>query len=201
VPRAWPKGRVSRSRCPEPDRQEPEHVPRQSATPDAMVCSQHGAREWRRDSSADPLGRLTNRTFRPGPSCRSQAFGGRNHCELVMGSPGSEGDEADLRRWLDADEHVIATLIGDGASLLATPRRIVLVREGSEFRPRTGLRSWTYDRIVRVSLVQPRHGQARILVVTADNPRQPVSMFFEMRRWRDAERLAAEIRSRVAPSA
>jgi hypothetical protein len=116
----------------------------------------------------------------------------------VTGSPEEERDRTDPRRWLDADEQVIAALTGDGASLLATPTRIVLVREGSEFRPRTGLRSWPYDRIVRVSLVQPRHGQARILVVTADNPRQPVSMFFELRRLRDAERLAAEIRRRVA---
>lgn len=130
--------------------------------------------------------------------CRSQASGGRNHLEIVKGTPAMEPDGTDPGRWLDADESVIATLTGDGASILATPTRIVLVREGSEFRPRTGLRSWPYDRIVRVSLVQPRHGQARILVVTADNPRQPVSMFFEMRRLRDAERLAAEIRSRLA---
>ena len=131
-------------------------------------------------------------------SCLSQASGGRNHRDIVKGSPDMEPDGTDPRRWLDADESVIATLTGDGASLLATPTRIVLVREGSEFRPRTGLRSWTYDRVMRVSLVQPRHGQARILVVTADNPRQPVSMFFELPRWRDAERLAAEIRSRLA---
>ena len=136
-----------------------------------MVCSQHGACEWRRDTSVDP------------------------------GSPDVERDGADPRRWLDADEIVIAALIGEGASLLATPRRIVLVREGSEFRPRSGVRSWPYDRIARVSLVRPRHGQARILLVTADHPRQPVSVFFDLRRWRDAARLAAEIRSRLAASA
>jgi hypothetical protein len=111
-------------------------------------------------------------------------------------------DGADPRRWLDADEPVIAALIGDGASLFATPRRIVLVREGSEYRPRSGVQSWPYDRIVQVSLVRPKHGQARILVVTADHPRQPVSVFFDLRRRRDAERLAAEIRRRmVEPSA
>jgi len=130
-------------------------------------------------------------------SCRGQASGGRNHCEIMKGSPDMEPGGKDLRRWLDADESVIVALTGDGASLLATPTRLVLVREGSEFRPRTGLRSWPYDRLVRVSLVQPRHGQARIVVVTADSPRQPVSMFFELRRWGDAERLAGEIRSRL----
>jgi hypothetical protein len=107
----------------------------------------------------------------------------------------SEGkrDGTDPRRLLDADEDVIAALIGDGASLLATPQRMVLVREGSEYRPRNGVRSWPYDRISHVSLVRPKHGQARIIVVT-DHPRQTVSMFFDIRRWRDAERLAAEIR-------
>jgi hypothetical protein len=114
-----------------------------------------------------------------------------------MGSPEEEHRGTDARRWLDGDEHVIATLAGDGASLLATPRRVVLVREGSEYRPRNGVRSWPYDRIVHVSLVRPKHGQARFLVVT-DHPRQLVSVFFDFRRWQDAERLAAEIRGRVA---
>ena len=189
MPRAWPQGPVCRSRCPERC-EEPEHVPRQSAMSGAMVCSQHSACEWRRDRPSISL------------SCLSQASGGRSHCEFVKGTPDMERDGADPRSWLDADEPVIAELIGNGASLLATPRRIVLVREGSEYRPRSGVRSWPYDGIVLVSLVRPRHGQARILLVTADHPRQPVSVFFELRRWRDAERLAAEIRRRVAePSA
>lgn len=102
-------------------------------------------------------------------------------------------DGRDPRRFLDAGEHVIAELIGEGASLLATPQRVVLVREGSEFRPRNGVRSWPHDRIAHVSLVRPMHGQARIVIVT-DNPRQRVSVFFDFRRWREAEQLAAEIR-------
>ena len=102
-------------------------------------------------------------------------------------------DGRDPRRWLNAGEDVIAALIGEGASLFGTPQRVVLVREGSEYRPRNGVRSWPYDRIAQVSLVRPMHGQARIVIVT-DNPRQRVSVFFDFRRWRDAERLAAEIR-------
>jgi hypothetical protein len=213
VPRMWPRGPVCRARCRERRYEEPEHVPRQSATPDEMVCSQHGGYEWRTGLSVDSGDRLTNKTFTPAEQPRrsrtislssghSEPSGGRNHCELVKGPPDKEPDRPDPRPWLDADEAVIAELVGDGASLLATPRRIVLVREGSEYRPRSGVRSWPYDGIVRVSLVRPRHGQARILLLTADHLRQPVSVFFALRHWPDAERLAAEIRSRLAgPSA
>jgi hypothetical protein len=116
----------------------------------------------------------------------------------VKDVPEGEPGETDPRRWLDDDEDVIAMLVGNGANLLATRRRIVIVRDGSGFRPRSGVRSWPYDRIVRVSLVQPTHGQARILVRTGDHPWQVVSMFFDSRRWPDAERLVGEIRRQVA---
>jgi hypothetical protein len=109
-----------------------------------------------------------------------------------------ERDGADPRVWLDADEPVIAALIGEGASLFATRQRLVLVREGSEYRPRSGVRSWPYDQILSVSLVLPKHGQARILVATAHHPRQAVSVFFDLRYWRDAEQLATQVRRRVA---
>jgi len=49
-----------------------------------------------------------------------------------------------------------------------------------------------------VSLVQPKRGQARILVQTGNYPWQVVSMFFDSRRWPDAARLMGEIRRHVA---
>ena len=70
------------------------------------------------------------------------------------------------------------------------------MRDGSKFRPRSGVRSWLFDRVRGVSLVEPKRGQARIIVRTDDPPPGTVSMFFEARRWPDAERLVHEIRMR-----
>lgn len=99
--------------------------------------------------------------------------------------------------WLDAEETVLATLKGVGASLELTERRIVIVRDGSDFRPRSGVRSWQYASILDVSLSQPRRGQARIVIRTGHNPWDAVSMFFSSTLLADAERVVSEIRNRL----
>jgi hypothetical protein len=105
------------------------------------------------------------------------------------------GDVA--RGWLEAGEAVMAVLTGSGASMFATDRRLVIVRNGAEFRPRTGVRSWAYNRIIQVSLSPPKRGQALILVRAGRLPWQAVSMFFDSGYWSDAQRVVDEIRNHL----
>jgi hypothetical protein len=117
----------------------------------------------------------------------------------MTGSIDGDGSAAQPGDWLEADETPIARLTGVGASLVVTERRVVIVRDGSGFRPRSGTRSWPLEGILRVSLSQPTRGQARIVVRTGPRPWQAVSMFFKLEQLRDAERVTSEIRRRHKP--
>jgi hypothetical protein len=110
-----------------------------------------------------------------------------------------EPDPTDFRSWLEADEDIVAILIGKGASLVATGRRVVILRDRSSYRPRTGVRSWPFERIVSVSLSEPHRGQARILLRTGKMPWEAVSVFFNARDWQEAEEIVALIRRRNGP--
>jgi hypothetical protein len=116
----------------------------------------------------------------------------------VTGSPRTDPSEPDFG-WLAERESVLAALTGDGASLFATEDRVVIVRDGSAFRPRSGIRSWTYDRIQGISLSRPNRGQARMVLRTGQYPWQAVSMFFGAEHWRDAERIVSSISDRLRP--
>ena len=105
--------------------------------------------------------------------------------------------DAASREWLEPNEPMLAVLPGAGATLFATERRLVIVRSGAGFRPRTGIRSWPYDRIIEVSLSRPTRGQALVLVRTGKFPWQAVSMFFDSQHWPEAQRVIGEIRQRL----
>jgi hypothetical protein len=111
------------------------------------------------------------------------------------------GAEADEGLALEAEEGVVARLTGLGASLFVTTNRLVIVRDGAEFRPRSGIRSWPHDSITAVSLAPPKHGQGRIVVRAGPRPDDEVSMFFVVERWPDAANALAQIRrlSRLDP--
>jgi predicted deacetylase len=111
--------------------------------------------------------------------------------------PDDEPLERDHPGEVDADD-VLAVLPGNGASVLATPHQVVILRDGSTFRPRTGVRSWSYDQILDVSLSDPHRGQARIVLRIGRFPWEAVSVFFNARHLPEAERVIAEIRARQA---
>jgi hypothetical protein len=91
---------------------------------------------------------------------------------------------------------VLAVLPGNGASVLATRQEVVILRDGSAFRPRSGVRSWSYDQIIDVSLSEPHRGQARIVLRIGRFRWDAVSVFFNVRHLPEAERVIAEIRAR-----
>jgi hypothetical protein len=106
-------------------------------------------------------------------------------------------DEVDAIDWLEGDEVVMAVLSGLGASLVATNQRVVIVREGADFRPRNGVQSWAYARIVGVSLSPPMRGQSVIVIRIGRYPWQAVTMFFDSRLRAEAERVIGQIRKRL----
>jgi hypothetical protein len=99
--------------------------------------------------------------------------------------------------WLEPEEEVIAILVGDGATLSATQHRVVIVRDGSEYRPKSGVRSWPYEQVTSVQLSRPQRGQARFVIRTGRYPWQAVSVFFNMTHLPDAERIAREVTRRL----
>jgi hypothetical protein len=111
--------------------------------------------------------------------------------------PDSEASEPDFSEWLEAGEDVVAILTGDAASLLVTESRVVIVRDGHEFRPRSGVRSWSYETIDQVSLSRAKRGQAMILIRTGNLPWQAVSMFFASQSEPDAKHVIGEIQKRL----
>ena len=106
-------------------------------------------------------------------------------------SPGT-GD--DSRLWLEGDESVVTRLTGLGASLFVTTHRLVIVRDGAEIRPRSGVRSWPHHELHGVWLSPPKRGQARIVVRAGSSAEGEVSMFFAAEVWYEAERTVSEIR-------
>ena len=101
------------------------------------------------------------------------------------------------REILEPGEELVGRLDGRGATLLLTQRRVVIVREGSGFRPRSGIRSWPYDSITGVTLSPPKRGQAQVVIRTGSAAWQAVSMFFAAEQLSDAEDLIQEIRRQI----
>lgn len=114
-------------------------------------------------------------------------------------APESKEVEGWLTRELQPDERLLGVLPGLGASLGLTTTRVVIVRVGRSFRPRSGVRSWDLAAIRQVSASEPKHGQGRIALRVGDLPWQVVSIFFEAERWAGAQRLVREIRTRSLP--
>jgi hypothetical protein len=113
----------------------------------------------------------------------------------VTGS--SDTPDADTGLWLQADELVVAQLAGLGASLFVTTHRLVIVRDGAGYRPRSGVRSWPHHSIHDVSLSPPKHGQGRIVVRAGPRSEDEISMFFAAQLWPDAARTIGQIRKRL----
>jgi hypothetical protein len=111
--------------------------------------------------------------------------------------PDNDASKPQFSELLEPDEDLIAVLAGEGANLLVTERRVVIVRDRYAFRPRSGVRSWSYDTIVQVSLSRAKRGQATIVIRTGTHPWQAVSMFFAAQHELDAEDVIREIGERL----
>ena len=96
------------------------------------------------------------------------------------------------------DEVVIDEVAGLSAVLVVTSRRVAVIRQGAYFRPRSGVRAWTYDALRDVHLESPRNGSGCVILRIGPFPWQAVSLFVGAQEWPAAERVVGQIRSYLA---
>lgn len=81
----------------------------------------------------------------------------------------SQGDPAETLGGILVDllaptEQVSMIAAAVGCSLVLTDRRLVLVRDGAHYRPRTGVQSWTLDRNLVLRIDQARTSGNRLMI-------------------------------------
>src|ERR1700704_1550212 len=81
-----------------------------------------------------------------------------------------------------------------GCIVALTAKRLLVVREGSAFRPKTGVRAWTIDEGLTVRAGLVRHGTGS-LVIKWD--RSATSVFIRAEEWERALALVGAVRARV----
>jgi hypothetical protein len=97
-----------------------------------------------------------------------------------------------------AGETVLEQVRGLGATLMVTTSRVIVIRQGAHFRPRSGIREWPLETLRDVQLAPPKHGNGRVVLRTGPYPWQAVSLFVSAQEWRAAERAVGQIRIRLA---
>jgi hypothetical protein len=112
--------------------------------------------------------------------------------------PMSAGRDVDVVTAAAAGEPVIEQVEGLGASLVVTPSRAIVVRQGAHFRPRNGVREWPLSSLRDVHLSPPRNGNGRVVLRTGPYPWQAVNVFVSDKEWPAAERVVSQIRVRLA---
>ena len=96
-----------------------------------------------------------------------------------------------------APEPLLDHVAGIGATLILTATRVIVVRQGAHFRPRSGVRAWPLRSIGEIQLVASRRGSGSIVIRTGPYPWQAVNVFVGAQDSADAERIVAQIRARA----
>jgi hypothetical protein len=99
-----------------------------------------------------------------------------------------------LQAALDEGENITHLVPAIGCVVALTPQRLLVVREGSAFRPKTGVRSWALGEglTMRAGLVRHETGS---LVIKWD--RSATSVFIRAEEWERALALVGAVRARV----
>lgn len=108
--------------------------------------------------------------------------------------PLSDATRTALAPVLGPTEHVTRAAAAVGCTLVLTDRQLHLVRDGVNFRPRTGVRSWELDRSLSVRMAPARGSSGRLIVERAG---RSVSVFLTAAHALEIEELLAEIRRRI----
>ena len=69
-----------------------------------------------------------------------------------------------IRSVLEPGERIVQVMAAVGCSLVLTDRHLILVRDGSSYRPRSGIQGWPLDRTLIVHTTPVRHGTGRIVI-------------------------------------
>jgi hypothetical protein len=103
----------------------------------------------------------------------------------------SEDASTALTAVLEPTEHVELVAPAVGSVMVLTGRRLVVVRDGAAFRPKTGVRSFDLDRGLRVRIGPAR----RRVIIEADG--RAINVFVRSEQLAQAETLVAEVRRRI----
>jgi len=109
--------------------------------------------------------------------------------ELLTGPAGGL-----LRATLAPTERLTHAVPAVGCTIALTTRRLFVVRDGSAFRPKTGLREWPLESSLDVQPGLIRHGSGSIVIRRG---RDITSVFVSTDEWAAALQLIGALRARV----
>ena len=104
--------------------------------------------------------------------------------------PESEAVRTALSAVLGPAERVDRIVPAVGCALVLTDRRLILVREGAAYRPRTGVREWPLDRALRIRmapghrdrLMIEREGRAASVFLSRQQVEELIDLVIEVRK-------------------
>lgn len=99
-----------------------------------------------------------------------------------------------LRAILTKGEEITHLVPAIGCVIALTPRRLLIVREGSSFRPKTGVRDWELGAGMSVRAGLVRQGSGSLVVKWGRNA---TSVFVRAEHWDDALALVGTVRARL----
>jgi hypothetical protein len=99
-----------------------------------------------------------------------------------------------LRAVLDEGEEVTHLVPAIGCVVALTPQRLLVVREGSAFRPKTGVREWALGQDLSIRAGLLRHGTGSLVIKWE---RAATSVFVRAEHWDDAMSLVGAVRARM----
>jgi hypothetical protein len=105
--------------------------------------------------------------------------------------PESEAVRTALAAVLGPAERVDRIVPAVGCALVLTDRRLILVREGAAYRPRTGVRDWPLDRELRIRMA-PGH-RDRLMI---EREGRTASVFLSRQQVEESIDLVIEVRKR-----
>jgi hypothetical protein len=94
---------------------------------------------------------------------------------------------------LRPSERIVWSAAAVGCTLVLTDRRLLLVRDGTQYRPRTGIQAWALDRSLTIRLTASRE-RVRLMIEYSG---QAVSVFVAAVHATAVNRLVAEARQRI----
>ena len=111
-------------------------------------------------------------------------------------APGAHPDSAvsRLRAILAKGEEITNLVPAIGCVIALTPRRLLIVREGSSFRPKTGVREWDVGAGMSVRAGLVRQGSGSLVIKWGRNA---TSVFIRADQWADALALVGTVRARM----
>jgi len=94
-----------------------------------------------------------------------------------------------LRSILEAGECVTHAVAVVGCSLVLTDRHLLVVREGADHRPRSGVQRWPLDRSVTIHTTPVLHGTGRVVI---EHDGRTASVFVSSGEWPATDALLME---------